>query len=327
MTSVTYEFDKYVCTSSTLLDTINKYGVAIIPSVLNEEECNAMEQGMWDTLATWTSQWPQPITKSDPTSWKQIRDLFPKHSMLIQQYGLGQAQFIWNLRQNPKCVNIFSELWNCKPEDLLVSFDAASFHMPSEVTNIGWHRKTWHHSDQSYLRNDFECVQSWVTAFDVNEGDATLSVYEGSNNFHKEFADAFKIDSKDDWYKLELVAEMDFYNSKGCKEVLIKCPKGSMVFWDSRTIHCGVEPRKGRAEQNFRCVAYLCYMPRSKALVKDINKKIKAFEEMRMTSHWPCKVKLFPKMPRTYGATIKEVNQLPKPELNDLGRRLVGYNS
>ncbi len=327
MTSVTYEYEKYICTSSSLLDTINKYGVAIIPSVLNEEECNEMIEGMWNTLGIWTYEWDKPITKTDPESWKQIRDLFPKHSMLIQQYGLGQAQFIWNLRQNPKCINIFAELWNCKPEDLLVSFDAASFHMPSEVTNIGWHRKTWHHSDQSYLRNDFECVQSWVTAFDVNEGDATLSVYEGSNNFHKEFAETFGIKDKDDWFKLELDAHINFYKNKGCKEVLIKCPKGSMVFWDSRSIHCGVEPRKGRLEQNFRCVAYLCYMPRSKALEKDIKKKIKAFEEMRMTSHWPCKAKLFPKMPRTYGATVKEVLDLPQPQINSLGRRLVGYNS
>jgi hypothetical protein len=46
---------------------------------------------------------------------------------------------------------------------------------------------------------------------------------------------------------------------------------------------------------------------------------------MRMTAHWPCKVKLFPKMPRTYGAEIKEVVPLSKPELSELGKRLVGY--
>mgnify|MGYP007101719890 FL=1 len=44
-----------------------------------------------------------------------------------------------------------------------------------------------------------------------------------------------------------------------------------------------------------------------------------------MTSHWPHKVKLFPKMPRTYGAKIKEVVPLNPVEINELGRRLVGY--
>jgi hypothetical protein len=66
-------------------------------------------------------------------------------------------------------------------------------------------------------------------------------------------------------------------------------------------------------------------MPRSLSNNKEIKKKIKAFEEMRMTSHWPCKVKLFPKMPRTYGAEVKEIVELNPPEINELGRRLVGY--
>jgi ectoine hydroxylase-related dioxygenase (phytanoyl-CoA dioxygenase family) len=323
--SAVYEYDKYITTSEKLNETLEKYGVAIIPSVLNEEECNEMENGMWDTLEYWTQHWDTKITRDNPASWKNIRDLLPKHSMLIQQYKLGHAQFIWNLRQNPKCIDIFSKLWNCSYEDLLVSFDAASFHMPSEVTQIGWYKKTWFHCDQSYVRNDLECIQSWATAFDVNDGDATLAFYEGSHQFHKEFAQHFNITNKSDWFKLENEEQSEFYKNKGCIERYIKCPKGSIVFWDSRTIHCGVEPRKGREQQNFRCVVYLCYTPRSLSNGKELKKKIKAFEEMRMTSHWPHKIKLFPKMPNTYGAQIKEIEPLTPPNINEIGRKLVGY--
>ena len=53
-----------------------------------------------------------------------------------------------------------------------------------EETNRGWHRSTWYHTDQSYLRPDFECVQDWVTAYDVDEGDATLAFMEKSNIYH-----------------------------------------------------------------------------------------------------------------------------------------------
>jgi hypothetical protein len=197
--------------------------------------------------------------------------------------------------------------------------------MPSEVTQIGWYKKNWFHSDQSYLRNGLECIQSWATAFDVNDGDSTLAFYEGSHQFHKDFAQHFNITTKSDWFKLENDEQCEFYKNKGCVERYIKCPKGSIVFWDSRTIHCGVEPRKGREQQNFRCVVYLCYTPRSLSSAKELKKKIKAFEEMRMTSHWPHKIKLFPKMPNTYGAKIKEVEQLPPPEINEIGRKLVGY--
>jgi hypothetical protein len=245
--------------------------------------------------------------------------------MLIQHWSIGHAQFIWDLRQNPKCVEVFSKIWDTASEDLLSSFDAASFHMPSEITGIGWHRSTWYHSDQSFVTRGFKCVQSWVTGLDVNKGDATLAFYEGSNNYHSDFGDAFGVTDTGNWYRMDTDDKIKFYVDRGCLAKRIMCPKGSMVLWDSRTIHCGVEPIKERVQPNFRCVAYLCYMPRRMATKKKLEKKIKAFEEMRMTTHWPCEVKLFAKMPRTYGQPVAEVLSLERPEIYALGRRLVGY--
>ena len=43
-----YEYEKYVCNKTNLKETLEEYGVAIIPSILNEEECNKMNSGMWD---------------------------------------------------------------------------------------------------------------------------------------------------------------------------------------------------------------------------------------------------------------------------------------
>ena len=320
-----YVFEKYICTAETALQTVETYGVAIIPSLLSDEECDQMVNGMWNTLEDITQLFDVPMNRDKPETWVQIRKLFPLHSMLIQHWTIGHAQFIWNLRQNPKCAAVFAHIWGCPIEDLLVSFDAASFHMPPETTKTGWHNTTWHHSDQSFVTNGFKCVQSWVTALDVNEGDATLEFYEGSNWFHSEFGKVFGITDKSNWFKLSDDPMKNFYLERGCVIKRIKCPKGSMVLWDSRTIHCGVEAERGRAQPNFRCVAYLCYMPRSLATKKNLEKKIKAFEEMRMTTHWPCDVKLFAKTPRTYGQPIENIVSLERPEIYALGRRLVGY--
>jgi hypothetical protein len=320
-----YEFERYICTTETLRETIDRFGVAIIPAVLDNAECAAMENGMWQTLETWTKKWDTPIRKNKPNSWQHLTELKPINSMLIQHFGLGHAQFVWDLRQNPRCVEMFSTLWGSDPADLLVSFDGASFHMPSEVTKKGWNRSGPRlHSDQCFHRNEFECVQSWVTAFDVNEGDATLAFLEGSNQLHADFAAHFGPGGKDDWKMLH-EHELDFYRSRGCAEMYIRCPKGSMVLWDSRTIHCGVEPARGRAASNFRCVVYLCYMPRYRADESQLIKKRQAYEERRMTSHWPCKVKLFPLTPRFYESESKAVSPLNAPVLNDLGMRLAGY--
>jgi hypothetical protein len=44
-----------------------------------------------------------------------------------------------------------------------------------------------------------------------------------------------------------------------------------------------------------------------------------------MTTHWPCKVKLFPKMPRTYGKELPTITCIEKPKLEEIGYKLVGY--
>lgn len=321
-----YEFEKYIATYDNILEVINKYGVAIIPNILNEEECNNMNEGMWNTLELLTSKFDVPINRNDNDTWIEMRKLYPKHSMLIQNFSIGHAQYVWDIRQNKKVIDVFSNLWKCKNEDLLVSFDAVSYHLPPEITKLGWYRgNDWFHTDQSYINSDFKAVQSWVTGYDVNEGDATISILECSNNYHKDFQEKFKIDNKADWFKLDK-DQLDYYiKEKLCVPKRIKCPKGSIVLWDSRTIHCGTEALKSRKTPNFRNIVYLCYEPRSKITSKNLLKKQKALEDMRMTSHWPCKVKLFPKMPRTYGAPIYDVSNLPKPVLNELGYKLAGF--
>jgi hypothetical protein len=98
-----------------------------------------------------------------------------------------------------------------------------------------------------------------------------------------------------------------------------------MVFWDSRTIHCGVEASKYRALPNVRAVIYLCYMPRSLCTKANLRKKQKAFQELRTTSHYPCSIKLFSKTPRTYGGDVPNITPIPTPILNPLGRSLAGF--
>jgi hypothetical protein len=303
---------------------LDEFGVAVIPSILSKQECIQMQTGMWDTLEHLTQAWEEPIHRDRPSSWRDMSKLYPKHSMLHQHHGIGHAPFIWNVRQHPACVNVFSHLWQCPPEDLLCSFDGASFHMPPEVTGRGSFRNAWLHVDQSYTRNDFECIQGWVTGYPVRPGDATLLVMPKSHLYHKEIATEFNLTDKEDWFKLD-EEQIEAYRKKGCEEVRIECPRGSMVVWDSRTVHCGVESLKERETPNFRCVAYTCYMPRRMATENQLQKRIHAFEEKRMTTHWPCHVKLFPIQPRTYGDVLYETTPLPDPTLTDLGRRLVGY--
>ena len=119
-----YEFKKYCTTIENLKNTLNLYGVAIIPSVLNQEECNNIYSGIWDFLEYISKPWDFPLNRNNKNSWKGFYELYPIHSMLLKNWHIGHSQVCWDVRQNPKILNIFSQLWNCKPEELLSSFDA-----------------------------------------------------------------------------------------------------------------------------------------------------------------------------------------------------------
>lgn len=327
MSHPVYECDRYLCKSvDEVKKMLEKYGVAILPSVLDGEECKKMLNGMWDYLEHVSSEFPIPIKRDDEKTWKEIKHLWPKHQMLLQHFGIGHCQMVWDLRQKEKILNVFSKIWDTKKEDLVTSFDGASFHLVENKKPY----KGWLHSDQCFLRNRFECVQSWVTALEVQEGDATLEFLEGSHAKHADFKkwknDDALFKKAGDWYKLE-EDDLKFYLEKEkCQHRAIKCPAGSMVFWDSRTIHSGLEPAKERKELRKRCVAYLCYTPRKLASAAMLKKKVKAFEELRTTNHWPHKQKLFPVLPRTYGAPIQKIKKIEKPiGIGEIGKRLIGY--
>lgn len=320
----TYEYERYICNKETLKETLEKFGVAIIPNVLNEEECNQMVDEMWNFFEHISGDWVIPLKRDDKTTWKEFYDnIFALHSMLVQHWGIGHSQASWNVRQNEKIIDIFAQLWGTN--ELLVSFDGSSFNLPPEVTKRGWNKNnTWYHTDQSYKSSDLESIQSWVTGLDVEKGDATLGIMEGSHKYHKEFQEKFNVTNKEDWYKLSREQE-SFYVEKGCTYKKIMCPKGSMVFWDSRTIHCGVEADKNRSHEKLRAVIYLCYMPREWCDKQNLVKKRKAFEELRTTTHNPCKIRLFPKIPRTYGKPVPKMRLINPPNLTKLGKRLAGF--
>jgi len=325
-----YDSKKYYSTIDNFKNTLEQFGVAIIPNVLNEVKIQKMREGMWDFLETVTQSFDKPIIRDQVDTWNEFYKLLPLHSMLVQHWEIGHMQISWDLRQDPDIVNIFAKLWNVKSEDLLVSFDGAAIHFPPEVTNKGHYKNnTWLHTDQKLSDSTFQCVQSWINAYDCSFGDSTLTFLEGSHKFHGEFAQVFKStikekDFKKDWHKLT-EKEQEWLVNKGCEQHSITCPAGSLVLWDSRTFHSGKESLKERPEANFRFVIYLCYTPRSLCTKALLKKKQKAFNEKRTTSHWPHRPKLFQK-PRLYpGMVMPNVTPLPNPILTPLGLKLAGF--
>jgi ectoine hydroxylase-related dioxygenase (phytanoyl-CoA dioxygenase family) len=311
-----------IATPSTLRATLAEHGVAIVRGVLDKAACDKMKTQMYEFFEHVTSAWETPFKHSDEKTWRELYKLFPVHGMLFQHWGAGQSQVAWDVRQNPEVVKVFREFWKC--EDLLTGKDGVGFGLMPEATNKGWHHKNWMHSDQSYTVEGFKCMQTWLTALDVEEGDSTLSLLLGSHKLHAEFAQIFGIKDKGNWYKLT-AEQQQWYTNNGCELVNVTCKAGDMVCWDSRTIHCGKGPDKGRANPKERIIVYVSMQPRVMAKGSDLKKKRKAVEELRTTTHWAAKPKLFGKYPRTYGKPIPDTTPPPPPVLTELGRQLAGY--
>jgi Phytanoyl-CoA dioxygenase (PhyH) len=318
-----------------MVDDLARMGVGILPSLLDAEACKAMREG---AAAMFRDLIDEPMPHV-------LYKLYPIHGMLLQHWGVGQAQWVWDVRTHPAVAQAFADLWQCDPTELICSFDGLSYAPPHEITKRGYYRgNDWFHCDQRYTQPNarqpqaqrvnhqqavaeaVECYQGWVTAHDVRPGDATLTYLEGSHLLHREFAATFPEaveKSKSDWLKLD-EKQLAWYKER-CPVRTVVCPAGSLVLWDSRTIHAGKEALKDRAQPNERLVVYVCMTPREKATKAVLKKRIAAFEAQRMTTHWPHRCKLFPLSPRTYGGELPPVRKLPMPVLNELGRCLVGY--
>lgn len=325
----------YVTTLDGVRKTLAEYGVAVIPSLLSQDECVQIVASLWDGLEHISSQWITPLDRNNQETWKTV-NFDALHGMLIQHHSIGHLQAAWDVRQHEKIIGIFAALWGTK--DLLTSFDGLSISFPPEVTGKGWARKDslWLHSDTSFCypdsakeKSEYSCVQSWFTPVEVREGDAALAFLEGSHRYHRQFGTSRGIKDKSDWYKLSEEEVKVYTGEYNCSLRKITCPAGSIVLWDSRTIHCGAQPEKTRLLSNFRFCIYVCMLPRSQANAKQLVKRIKIFEELRLSRHHPVKVTMFPKNPRVWSKDqVREKMTVPTtPILTSVGRRLVGYES
>ena len=140
------------------------------------------------------------------------------------------------MRCNPKVVAVFEHIFDT--EDPLVSFDEVNCGLgPLLTDNLP---QDTHQKGLYQGKKNLHCDQRFTMNPTV-PGDGTLRINEGSHLLHGEFSEAFQFPGKDsDWHVLT-EEQIEWYKSRGCKDVCLVCPAGAQVCWDSRTIHCGMQ--------------------------------------------------------------------------------------
>src|SRR5437879_2745508 len=98
---------KYCTNVDNVVETLDRYGVAVIPDILNLDECKYFDDESWITIENITNN---NVLRRDTNTWRNFYDyLFPLHSMLVQHY-IGHSQYIWDVRQHPKIIEPFSKI-------------------------------------------------------------------------------------------------------------------------------------------------------------------------------------------------------------------------
>lgn len=307
--------------TSLIVNDLRQNGYCVVGNVLSCNECEEIKTAAWE----WLSSLGSGINKDDPKTWGNKNWATSTHG-LIQHYGIGQAAFCWKVRMNHNVRKVFSNIWGTS--DLVTSFDGVCIKRPPELTKCHFESKndkSWLHCDQSKSTvkkvpsvNGWQSIQSGVNLEDSTVNDGCFRVMPGSHLLH---ASSPWEGTTKDWYKLS-EPEISWYKSQGCVDMKISCPKGGMVLWDSRAIHASTNPVKGRENPGrFRYTVFVCMNPRRHVDNKVSKRRRDAFESGRTTSHWPARMNLFGKNPRTYGK--EDVCKAPPVELKEEWKSLI----
>lgn len=246
-------------------ETLKEHGVCVLSEYI---EPNRSDELRFETV-DWLISISEGLTR-DPKTWKSERLPYgPKYGMY--QTLVGHAPSFWKAKRD--VYPVFSALWGT--EELFCSVDGASVHPP-------YVRKTpdWPHLDQTTEKKD--CYQGQLV---LTETTAAFRCTPGSHLRHREIIDLYGITKGTQWLRIKGEHESEITSWFGKDwQVPVYCKKGSLILWDSKTIHSA--QRHQRREDDWRATLYICMRPAHHYTKRNITTLRRAATEGRCTNHW-----------------------------------------
>ena len=178
-------------------------------------------------------------------------------------FSLTHSDYAKYLRTHPKIKEKFECIWGTK--ELTVSLDS-----PIIWTSLPKHVENMHLDQNPHHKPDFCCIQGMIHLTTTSLGG--LQLIEKSNATYQDIIEKYPEikETTNDW--LELGKELE-----GTK---IPTIAGTMIFWDSRTIHGAYI---GRESSMPRISFPICMLP---GPPKDIELRERAIREKLTLNHW-----------------------------------------
>lgn len=314
---ILFSFVPLLLNANNYLQDLEELGYCIVPQVLSDSETKALYRRVWHEYIE--KAWPN-CKMDDRSNWKEE---FPQ----MNDYGIfggaaGQIQVMWDLRQDPRIVDVFTQIWGTP--SLIVSMDGMCIMCPPEIRE--GYLEPWPHVDQevgsgrkiqgSFPLADFISESSLKTAPYIIQGQFLFEgSFDGDGGFYcipkshlrfAEFAPQLETIMSMELPRLEkrkmrkeyVQSFFDERRDESGNPYSIKhvtAPRGSLILWDSRTVHWNQHPSKNRPSSHppkVRMVGYLCYVPKARLTIENIAIRKQAFEMSLSTPHDPAKPEL-----------------------------------
>lgn len=341
--------------TSSYLKDLEDLGYCVIPELLSASETKLLYERVWHEFIE--KAWPQ-CRMDDRSNWKETFPIHDPHGVFAGP--AGQTQVMWDLRQDPRIVGVFAQVWNT--DGLIVSMDGLSIMCPQEIRD--GKLEPWPHVDQmtymkpdntlhtnnppidfvseSSLRTKPFTIQGQFLLEDSAEGDGGFYCIPKSHLKFNEFAPQLEAiqaldvsreerrKARDDVLETIFGHSIDESGNPYCWKH-ITAPRGSLILWDSRTLHWNQHASKDRPHLDtpkVRMVGYLCYVPKARLGADGRALRKRAFDTGVSTGHNPS----YPHLKSTKDHIKPEYEQYledpsyiqPKLNLTELGTTLLG---
>jgi len=215
-------------------DFLDEHGYVAVKAI-NTDEAAVYTQRVW----SWIKTINPAISETDPSTWAKETSWPNQRDGVFQSYGIGQSELMWRIRCEPGVLAAFQAVWQTK--DLLCSFDGMG--MFPAAPNSPFVRDEvilWPHRDEGLHVKERRSVQGLVSLVDNRSAsDGGFVVYPGTHliDFSVDYPDGIGKDT----YKIP-GDDPRMYHGRCPEGILVRVPAGTLIIWDSRTIHCNIPP-------------------------------------------------------------------------------------
>jgi hypothetical protein len=188
-----------------LNNTIDLNGVAVLPNVFTNEECEFLKKSVFDYLA-------KTHNVHEPDDYEKIH---PIEGGILHKYGIALIKEVLDMKTDERVEKIFKTIWN--NEEVTMSLDGINIAPPPEkITSKRIGTPAGFHTDQSSDKKEKCCIQSFINLEHTDDGDGCLSVLKHSNRLHAAFFKHFDVKSYDDWFVIDS-NDYKWFLANGCK--------------------------------------------------------------------------------------------------------------